>query len=107
MQIQFNTDNQIEGRAAMAQRVEASLHDRLKRFEDRISRVEVHLADVNAQKSGPADKRCTLEARPTGLQPIAVTHEADSVDQVLNGAADKLVTAMDRTFGKLSDRKGH
>lgn len=107
MQIQFNTDNQVAGSEAMAQRVEALLHDRLGRFEDRITRIEVHLTDANAQKSGPADKRCTMEARPTGLQPVAVTHEADSLEQALDGAADKLTTAIDRTFGKLSDRKGH
>lgn len=107
MQVQFNTDNQIEGSEAMAQRVEAMLHDRMGRFEDRITRVEVHVADANAQKSGPADKRCTMEARPAGLKPVAVTHEAGDIVQAVDGAADKLVSAIDRTFGKLSDRKGH
>lgn len=107
MLIQFNTDNQIEGSEEMAGRVETLLHSRLGRFEDRLTRIEVHLVDANAQKSGASDKQCTMEARLSGLQPIAVTHAAESLDKALDGAADKLVTAVDRTFGKLSGRKGH
>lgn len=107
MQVQFNSDNQTDGSAAMAGWVDADLQERLKRFGERITRVEVHLSDVNAQRSGPADKRCMIEARPAGRRPIAVTHEAESVDRAVAGATDKLVNAIDRTFGRSTGRKGH
>jgi ribosome-associated translation inhibitor RaiA len=90
----------------MAERVEERLRDRLSRFEDRLTRVEVHLSDVNGPRSG-ADMRCSIEARPAGLDPIAASDEAATVDQEVDGAADKLVTAIERTFGKSTTRKGH
>jgi hypothetical protein len=40
----------------------------LRRFASQITRVEVHVADVNAGKQGSADKRCMMEARPAGRQ---------------------------------------
>lgn len=107
MQVQFNTDNQIDGDAELSRRVEADVRDRLARFEDRLTRVEIHVGDSNAQKSGAADKRCMMEARPAGTGPIAVTHEAENIDQAITGATSKLATAIDRALGKLTDRKGH
>ena len=48
-----------------------------------------------------------MEARPAGMQPIAVTHTAPSMDEAVEGAAKKLRTTLDRSFGKLSDRGGN
>jgi hypothetical protein len=43
-----------------------------------------------------------LEARLTGLQPIAVTHEAASLRLAIEGAAEKLKHALEHRLGKLS-----
>jgi ribosome-associated translation inhibitor RaiA len=107
MQIQVNTDNHIEGGAKLTQHVESVVDDALKRFGDRITRVEVVFTDENSShKSGDDDMRCALEARLAGLQPIAVTHHAASLDQALSGAIDKMRKMLDRTLGKRDDPRG-
>jgi ribosomal subunit interface protein len=107
MQVLVNTDNHIEGSARLKQHVQETLTDALSRYGDRITRVEVHLADVNsAAKGGGDDIRCSLEARPAGMSPIAVTHSAATVDQALDGAVDKLENTLERTFERRDDPKG-
>jgi hypothetical protein len=66
---------------------------------DRLTRVEVHLSDVNAAKHGVDDKRCLLEARLAGLQPLAVSHEAESLRSAITGATRKLVRSLDSRSG--------
>jgi hypothetical protein len=105
MLIQVNTDDSIRGGEALARRVEAEVRSALGRFSKRITRVNVHLSDENGDpKSGPADKRCVLEARLGGLKPIAVSHRAAVLDQAVGGALGKLTRAIDNTLGRLSDR---
>ena len=79
MQIQVHSDNHIEGSARLADWVSASVASRLDRFDDELTRVVVHLNDENGDKAGAHDKRCQIEARPKGLQPISVTHKAESL----------------------------
>lgn len=104
MQIQVNTDNRVAGSDELALKVEAVVGSALGRFGDRITRVEVHLNDVNGPKRGDDDNRCMMEARLAGLQPISVTHEAATLDQALEGAARKLERSLESTLGKLSGR---
>ena len=107
MQIQVNTDSHVEGGPDLTRRVEEIVENSLGRFGDRITRLEVHVNDVNSgSKAGDHDMRCAIEARLAGLDPITVTHQAAFVDQAVKGAADKLKTTLDRTLGRLNDRKG-
>lgn len=107
MQIQVNTDNHTEGSAELTRQVEGVVEAALGRFSDRITRVEVHLTDKNgSQKSGDSDKRCVMEARLASLQPITVSAEGSSLEQALNGAADKLERTLKRTLERLDDPKG-
>jgi hypothetical protein len=48
-----------------------------------------------------------IEARPNGLAPIAVVQEAATIEQAVGGAAAKIISALEKTFGKLTSRKGH
>lgn len=107
MHFQFNSDNQVNGAKEVASQVEQDVRKGLSRFEARLTRIEVHISDVDGQKQGPADKRCLLEARPNGLGPMAVSHEADTVGQAVSGATGKLTVALERILGRLTDRKGH
>ncbi len=107
MQIQTNTDKNIEGGEALSRHVEETVENSLKRFADRITRVEVHLKDVNSSaKGGDDDKHCQMEARLTGMQPISVTAKAATVDEALDAAADKLENAVSRILDRQDDRKG-
>jgi ribosome-associated translation inhibitor RaiA len=101
MQIQLNTDRSVNGTDALRAQVEETVGRALRRFEGQVTRVEAHLSDENHEKFGATDKRCALEARPTGLQPIAVTHQAATLDQAIEGAAGKLRRALETAFGKL------
>ena len=106
MQIQVNTDNNVEGRDELARRVEAGIEAALSRFSDQITRVEVHLGDESAGRPSGSDKRCMLEARPRGRAPVAVTNSADTLDEAFRGATDKLKRLFESDFGRLDDRKG-
>ncbi len=106
MQIQLNTDAHVQGDDALAAWVDAELKDRLARFREHITRIEVHLGDHNAARHGDKDKRCTLEARLAGRTPIAVSHDAAKVAEALQGATDKLIRALDSALGRARDAHG-
>jgi ribosome-associated translation inhibitor RaiA len=104
MQIQVNSDSNIEGREKLAAHVRGVVQSALSRFSDRITRVEVHLSDQNADKSGQDDKRCMIEARLRGRQPTAVTHTAATLDQAIDGAADRIQRSIESDLGRLQDQ---
>ena len=106
MQIQVNTDANIKGRDDHVRQIEAEINTALSRFSDQITRIEVHLSDENAGKSGSADKRCLMEARPAGRQPIEVSHEGATLEEAYSGAAKKLRSSLESTLGRASDHKG-
>lgn len=105
MQIQINTDNNLPGSKALAERTERELRSALERFAERITRLEVHLSDVNSDKGGENDKRCLIEARPAGRQPLSVSAQAPSIGLAISGASDKLMQALDTLFGKLDNSR--
>jgi predicted component of type VI protein secretion system len=76
MLVQINTDNRLEGTTATAAAIEDRVRERLARFADRLTRVEVHIRDVDGDRNGGQGIEATLEARPAGGQPIAVTDQA-------------------------------
>jgi hypothetical protein len=105
--VQVNTDNQIKSDAEANARLEDRVRGKLKRFEQRLTHVEIHVSDVNGAKGGATDKRVSLEMRANGHAPIAVHAEAERVDNAVVQAADKAARALDHALGKLGDRKGH
>ncbi len=107
MQVQIQIAHGIPDHAAMTARVDATVKDTLSRLSGRITRVEVHVSDEDGDKSGPNDKRCMIEARLQGLQPLAVTHQGANVEQAVEGAADKLSRLIESTLGRLRDQHGH
>lgn len=106
MQIQLNTDDHVQGADSLAAWAERELKDKLARFRDHITRVEVHLSDLNASRVGGDDKRCKLEARLAGRQPVTVSHDADKVADALHGAAARLVRALENDLGRARDARG-
>ena len=75
--------------------------EELSRFSHQITRVEVHLSDENSDKEGLNDKRCMIEARLEGIKPIAVTNHANTHEQAVAGAVEKLKTSLDTILGRL------
>jgi len=101
MIVQFNTDNNIKGGERLNDYFETTISDALSRFSNQITRIEVHLTDENSSKEGQKDKRCMLEARLEGLQPVAVSSQENTIEQAVKSALDKLKSALDSAIGKL------
>ncbi len=98
MKVQINTDHNVDGNEGFTERTEADVADALARFEDRLTRVEVHLADESAGRPTGDDVRCRIEARPAGMDPVVVTHHAPTPDEAVHGATDKLRSLLTSTF---------
>ena len=105
MQINVFSDKHIDSDKRTQEWVQATVEVTLERHLEDLTRVEVHLSDENGGKSGPKDKRCKMEARPKGHQPILVSHDADSLTQAVEGAAQKLEHALEHLFGKLRGKR--
>ena len=91
MQVLINS-HQIETASVSFQEwVTAAVVNELDRFDDFLTRVEVHVSDENAHKSGARDKRCQIEMRPRGHQPLSVTNHDESLELAVNVA---VVTVM-------------
>ncbi|HEY0414216.1 MAG TPA: GPW/gp25 family protein [Allosphingosinicella sp.] len=103
--IQIHADNQVPSDRERDTRLEEQIRQRLARFEERITDVEVHVSDLNGPRGGNADLRCTLEARLNGIPPVAVIEQGTDVDRAVIGAAKKAVRALDHQLGKLGDRR--
>ena len=100
MFVQIRTDNQIVSDADANARLEEKVRTKLKRFESRLSDVEVHVSDMNGSKGGDGDKRVSLEARANGHAPVAVHADADRIEIAVGLAADKAVRALEHALGK-------
>ncbi len=101
MIVQFNTDNNIDGSERLNTYFTGVITDALSRFGSQITRIEVHLTDENGSKETKNDQRCMLEAKLEGLKPIAVTNHADTIEQAVKGAIDKLKASLESTLGRL------
>ncbi len=99
MQIQINTDKNIESSERLIEHFTETLNSTLGRFDEQITRLEVHLSDDNGPKGGTEDKKCVLEARLKGLNPIAVTSHADTLHKAVKAASEKLIHSMEKAIG--------
>ena len=105
MQIQVNSGNSLPIDAQLIATAESVTRHTLNRFQDRVTRLEIHVNDLNSHKGGGQDKRCQIEARPAGLDPLSTSHEAGDVESALRGAAQKLERLLDTVFGRLADKR--
>lgn len=103
MQIQFNTDKNVIGSEGLIASSTSLISEELSRFSQQITRVEVHFSDEDGNKDGFNDKRCMVEARLAGMKPIAVTNHANTHEQAIFGAIDKLKTSLEKITGRLKE----
>ena len=106
MLIQVNSNNSLSLNEKTINWATQEVETSLEHFTDRITRVEVHLNDVNSDKNNEPDKYCSITARVEGLQLLATHHEAASLEQAISGALSKLETQLDRQIGKMEHKKG-
>jgi len=98
MQIYVNSDNNIRVDTRVVSFVRTEAERALKPYTDKLTRVQVHLSDVNSHKFGTQDKRCVVEARPAGSQPLVVTAAAANVRSAVQGSLSKMQVALERHF---------
>ena len=103
MQIQINADD-VTITDALAKRINDELERALEHRSDRITRIEVHIQDTNGPKSGQ-DKRCVMEARPAGDDPITVEDVSDDAYELVRQTARKLRRAVERHIDRERDRR--
>ena len=100
MNIQITHDHSITGSESFRARVESIVESSLSRVQDRVNSVEVHLADETGNKPGHDDKRCVMEARLNGRHASAVTCHAGTIDDAIDGAAEKLKHSIEGTLDR-------
>lgn len=101
MTIQLNTDKNLTIHQEYEDKIQSQITDALSRFSDLITRLEVHLSDENGSKDGLEDKRCLIEAKITGKEPIAVTNLGNTYDLAITGALTKLKSKLETVAGKM------
>jgi hypothetical protein len=103
MEIQIISDKNVTVDAKLSGAIESDVLRLLRKFEPRLTRLEVHLSDLNSSsKRWLKDMRCLLEARRAGQKPVSVVFEAASVEQAFRGAANKMKRLLETSFGKSS-----
>lgn len=105
MKIQFNTDKNIKGTKSLETLVTEKTRTDLKHFDDKITRIEVHLSDQNAEKGGIDDIQCKIEARAKGMQPVVVISKSGSKEKALDDAIDKIKATLGTILGKRGDKQ--
>jgi ribosome-associated translation inhibitor RaiA len=103
LNILVNSSNNIDVGEALSLEIAETIEKRLGRFSGRLTRVEAHIGDENGPKSSGMDKRCMLEARPEGMQPLNVTEHGATVQAAVKSAAQKLERMIDDVFQRLAD----
>lgn len=100
MLIQINTDKNINGTQELIAHLSEVLKDNLGRFDEHVTRLEVHVSDENGSKDIGNDKKCVLEARLKGADPIVVSTVADTPHIAVKAAAEKMLHLLEKTFEK-------
>jgi len=104
MRIQVNSDKNVTVDRRVSQFVRNEAHRVLRKFAGKLTRVEVHLSDVNSYKFGINDKRCVIEARPARYRPVSSVNKAQTVRHAVGGALTKLRSVLETFFGRLESR---
>jgi ribosomal subunit interface protein len=100
MKIQVNTDNHIDGTEDLIHYIETLFADKLKRFDAHLTRLEIHLSDENAGKGGSNDKKCSVEARMDGHEPIFASAQSDVMHISINEALQKIKRGIEHIHDK-------
>ena len=93
MQIQIHFGDGIEKSDALTDHATQHIEHALRHVKTYFTRVELHLHNDNANKSGADDKRCVIELRPANFDPIAVEDSADDFYKAVTLAAKRLARA--------------
>jgi hypothetical protein len=106
MQVKISTDNHIHVPDNQREGIAQSLGATFDRFAHQITRLEVHLSDVNGPKGGSNDIRCLVEVRVAHREPVVASHQAASIDEAVDGAADRAFRVVETALARIHEAKG-
>ena len=101
MQIQVNFGD-VDHSPALQEHAEQAVEKALAHVSDQVTRVEIHIRDDKQKRHGPDDKRCKMEARPAGGQPIVVEAKSHDMYEAITDSAARVGRAVQRWL----DRRG-
>lgn len=102
MQIQVNTDKNVEGGQELSAWVSDEVRARLDRFSTHVTRIEIHLSDADGNKTGGSDKQCLIEARIEGRNPETASDQASTLEAAVSGASKKIQHVLETSLGRLN-----
>lgn len=103
MIIQINAGKNLNVNKEYSSQLDSLLTEELSRYSEHITRLELHLSDQDGTKESLCDKKCILEVRLEGRQPIAVSATSNTYDQAVDSAIDKIKASLNTIIGKLRD----
>ena len=104
MLVQVNFGD-VQHSDALVSWTEERVRAHLGPLTEKLTRVEVHLRDDNSPaKSSADDKRCLMEGRIAGRQPLAVDHAGSDLYQVIDQTAGKLARAVKKASERSARR---
>jgi hypothetical protein len=109
VRVQINIHGDKDVSPQLQAEIEEMLRDKLKRFGDLFTRLELYIGRNESAHAGLDIYLCGIEARPASKRPIKVHHGARRPDLAAEGAVVKLVTATERRVARKRtvSRKGH
>jgi len=105
MKIQINSGKNAATDTRATRLIEDKVKRALKNFSGKLTRVEVHISDVNSHKFGVQDKRCLIEARPASHRPLAVRSAGRTAAGAIRDALTKLRSSLHTFYGRLEARR--
>ncbi len=76
---------------AIEDHIREQIQQHIGRFLKRLTRIEVHLSDENEPNRDTGDdKKCLIEARPAGRDPLVAEHTCGDMYEAIDKAIDKL-----------------
>ena len=94
MNVQINSLN-MQHSSALRDHVVAQLERSLRSVRDRITRIVVRFHDDNGPRGG-TDKRCTVEVRLAGVEPLLAEQRHADVFRAAAGAVTRVRRAVRR-----------
>ena len=89
----------LELSAGFEEHVLTRVEEDLDQFAEWLTRIDVHFKDQNGQKGG-VDKRCLIEARPRGLDPLTAENDGEEIRDAFHGALEKIHRVLDHQHGR-------
>jgi|GEM_PF-2618115 ribosome-associated translation inhibitor RaiA len=95
MIIQFNADNILNIHEGFEKQVEDRIAKEFIRFNEPITRIDIYITEEKEFRAGLINFKCLIGAHLKAVQSVVVSDVTNTLEQSVNGAVEKLKTALD------------